>query len=117
MLGKKVYVYYNLHKHIWSIKDVKSGLVIGYADSIVLKDVEYKVSESGRQRVLRERQKNIHAGCKGIVVDIKVNKDDGIPITYNPYKYSSFVEKESEIPVYNDPLVLLENRQVFSIRN
>jgi len=116
MIGKSVFVYYNLHRHVWSIKDVKSGLVIGYTDRIVLKDVEYKVSVAGRARVLRDKQKNIHAGCKGIVVEANVIADEGIAITYNPYKYNSFVVKCDETPVFNDALVLLENRKVYAFR-
>lgn len=116
MIGKKVFVYYNLHKHVWSVKDVKTGRVIGYCDRIVLKDVEYKVSKAGRERVLREKRKNVHAGCKGVVVDAIVNAEHGVSITYNPYKYESFVEKETEAPVFNDDLVLLENRKVYAFR-
>lgn len=116
MIGKKVFVYYNLHKHVWSVKDVKTGRVIGYTNRITLKDVEYKVSEAGRNRVLREGRKNIHAGVKGIVVDVELTHDAGIGITYNPYKYASFVEKETEEPVFTDDLVLMEDRKVYAIR-
>lgn len=116
MVGKKVFVYYNLHKHVWSIKDVKTNKVIGYTDRIVLKDVEYKVSKAGRERVLREKMKNVHAGVKGIVVDMNLNAEDGVAITYNPYKYETFVNKKDETPVFNDALVLMDNRKVFAFR-
>lgn len=108
----KVFVYYNLHKHKWSIKSLegeKKGKVIGHAEMVLLENVTPKVSEAGRQRVLREQRKNVHAGLVGILsgvssesslcvsndgvlADIEnLSYDNGCYITYNPYKYDSFV--------------------------
>tara|TARA_Y100001973_G_scaffold83191_1_gene123205 strand:- start:1018 stop:1302 length:285 start_codon:yes stop_codon:yes gene_type:complete len=46
----------------------KKGRVISHEDSIHLEDVSFKVSESGRQGVLRDRVKNIHAYVVGTLV-------------------------------------------------
>ena len=61
----KVYVYFNLHKRCFSVKALEGqakGLVIAYANDVVLFDPVFKVSKAGRDRVLRERKKNVHAG-------------------------------------------------------
>jgi hypothetical protein len=62
---KKVFVYYNLHKHTWSIRDCKTRRVIGHSDHVLLFEVKPKVSQAGRERVLREQRKNVHAGLEG----------------------------------------------------
>lgn len=113
----KVFVYFNLHKKVWSIKALEGenkGKVIAHAEVIVLKNCELKVSESGRQRVIREKKKYVHAGVVGNIVSIDSkcllkNKkmSDANLVTYNPYKYSSFVNKQTEKPVYESNNVLM----------
>ena len=39
----KVRVYFNLHKKCWSIQNYTTRRVIGHADTVILKDVEFKV--------------------------------------------------------------------------
>lgn len=115
--GKRVFVYYNLHKHVWSVKDLKTNLVIGHCNKVVLKDVTYKVYESGRQKVLATKQKNVHAGCVGELIDIEtMDEYRRVEITYNPYKYDSFVEVETKEKVYDDDLIIMENKRVYALR-
>jgi hypothetical protein len=95
--GQMVFVYFNLHKKLFSVKDVKTGLVVAHTNQIELKDATFKVSEAGRQRVLREKKKNVHAGVAGYFVGADFETAEGMTqLTYNPYKYDSFVVKESE---------------------
>jgi hypothetical protein len=75
---------------------MQNGLVIGHVDRILLQDVQFKVREGGRQRVLREKRKNVHAFVVGTVVDSafgadKDDKDLPAKITYNPYKAGTFM--------------------------
>ncbi len=99
MIGKRVQVYFNLHKKIFSVRDKKTRLVIAHLNNICLEDVSLKVSEKGRLRVLKEKRKNIHAVVEGTICD-----DNGLYtsdfITYNPYKYDSFVYGGAKIPIY-----------------
>lgn len=77
------------------------GKVIAHCDTIELQDCEMKVSEAGRQRVIREQKKYVHAGVVGRVVSMdKTIKTTPKQITYNPYRFGSFVMKESLEPVY-----------------
>jgi hypothetical protein len=101
----KVFVYFNLHKKCFSVKALtgeNKGRVIQHTDDIALLLPEFKVSEAGRQRVLREKQKNVHAGVVGWldVSECSMNKDYYTQVKYNPYKYYSFVTND-EKPVYN----------------
>ena len=73
-------------------------------------DAQFKVSEKGRQRVLREQKKNVHAYVVGTWVSEFVPR---LPIklaTYNPYKYSSFVDAHSKKPLAKASQVLLSKR-------
>ena len=104
-MGKKVKVYYNLQKHTFSVTyDEK---VIIYADSVKLGDVEFRVRKGGKERVRSEKSKNVHAFVIGKLLDYCEYPCDEIPtpssdkvVTYNPYKYDTFVFKNTEEPVY-----------------
>jgi hypothetical protein len=104
LMGQRVMVYYNLHKHTFSVQ--KNGLVVLHADYVKLKDVEFRVRQGGKEKVRKEKSKNVHAFVIGDLVDYCVYPCDDIPeeptgdiVTYNPYKYDTFVYKETEEPV------------------
>ena len=96
----RVQVYRNLHKNCYSVRCKKTRLVIMHVSEIALENVVFKVSNKGRERVLRERRKNVHAIVEGDLTRGFTTTGESINITYNPYKFSSFVTKESHIPVY-----------------
>lgn len=113
----KVFVYYNLHKKVFSVKALegeKKGLVIAHVKTISLENVEFKVSEAGRQRVIREQRKNVHAGAKGDWVVGASGPHDLTALNYNPYRYSSFVVKATEEPVYKASYAYLYDRAIFA---
>ena len=120
---EKYFVYYNLHKHLFSCKNRKTGLVNKdmYSTALKLSNCEFKVSEKGRQRVLKEQRKNVHAGVVGNVVAINITIDDLdntlnelTQLTYNPYKYNSFVVKKTEQPVKFAETVYLVNKRIYA---
>lgn len=88
MIGNIVRVYRNLHKKCFSVKCMKLKRVIAHVDSIVLVDVTFPVSKSGRARVLKEKQKNVHAFIQGKVSPKRTR--GGRRICYNPYKKDHF---------------------------
>jgi hypothetical protein len=111
MNGEKVFVYKNLHKKCFSVKLVKTGRVIAHVNEIILRDAVFKVSEAGRQRVIREKRKNVHAGVVGIVADIKILCQlKGV--TYNPYKNGSFIFRHDESPIYNAQVVHIDTNGI-----
>jgi hypothetical protein len=96
---KYVFVYRNIRTKTYSIKDVKSGLVIDRRDSgFLIQAAELVVSKAGRERVLREKVKNVHAGVRGF---FNTMEDDyelpphAVKITYDPYKMAFFHIKDN----------------------
>lgn len=64
----KVRVFRNLNKHCMSMIAMEGtfkGKVIAHVDSAYLHDCTMIVQETSRQRVLRERCKNVHAFVQG----------------------------------------------------
>jgi hypothetical protein len=113
--NRPVYVYKNLHKNCWSIK--QHGLVkahIPQGESVGLWDCYFHVDAKGREKVVREKRKNVHAFVKGYLQDAEnVNTDrPATEVTYNPYKYETFVDKNTEKFVYYADEVLLTHNQV-----
>lgn len=87
----KYYIYRNLHTGGFSVK--LRGRVVDRQHGLTAYNVTFKVNESGRQRVIKEKKKNVHA----FVVCDKYNYRYDTPvdklevITYNPYVAANFV--------------------------
>ena len=99
----RVKVYFNLHKKLFSVVAMEGenkGRVIEHIDKINLENCSFRVQKSGREKVLREKRKNVHAYISGYKVSSD-NKRLQSEATYNPYKYSTFVDKNSFLPVFN----------------
>jgi hypothetical protein len=114
LIGQRVMVYYNLHKHTFSVQ--KNGIVVMHADFVKLEDVEFRVRQGGKEKVRKEKSKNVHAFVIGNLVDFCQYPCDEIPeeptgnvVTYNPYKYDTFVYRDSEEPIINAKEVDLIN--------
>jgi hypothetical protein len=117
--GQMVKVYYNLHNGLFSIKCKESGLVLAHGEHIQIKDPVFKVSEKGRQRVLAEGKKNVHAyvigsfwGTGELDRDVRSQYDG---IYYNPKtqdrftKFGTMIDANSQNYTF---VVLEENRKV-----
>lgn len=106
----KVWVYKNLNLSeklgypIFSIMDVDTNKVIGHERNLLIKDCVLKVRQGGMQRVREEKRKNVHAGVVGYLVN-EEPKVLSTQITYDPYKYNSFVNRKDEKPVHHAKLV------------
>lgn len=127
----KVKVYRNLHNGLYSIQ--QGGLVLGHAARVALKGASFTVSEAGRQRVIREGKKNVHAFAVGDLAEVYgfqgfrgrhvgklegLNESDLPPrflermkrVTYNPYKFDSFVDAETKQPMGDGLVVIMDNK-------
>jgi len=114
LIGERVMVYYNLHKHTFSVQ--KNGIVVFHADYLKLKDVEFRVRVGGKEKVRKEKSKNVHAFVIGVLEDFCEYPCEETPkepvgeiITYNPYLYDSFVFRKTKEPVYNANEVVMIN--------
>lgn len=130
----KVFVYKCLggpkaHRGTYSIKALNGplkGRVIAHAEKVYLSDVEFKVNEAGRQRVLKTGHKNVHAGVVGELRAAKAlwtadaitflnvinfwwtqddddaaadTRDRGVRFIYDPRKFRCFVQVSDHKPI------------------
>lgn len=114
----KVFVYWNLHKKCWSVRDIKTRKVIEHLQELSLIDCEFKVSEAGRQRVIREKRKHVHAGVVGCLVSrgaCEYYRRIGKEVFYNPYKTETFRTRVGDRPVHRAGVVVLfSDRRVYA---
>ena len=103
-------VYFNLHKSCLSVRH--KGLVIKHTEAITLSNVTFKVREGGRQRVLKERKKNVHAFVKGVEIS-KAPSSEGRRVSYNPYKAGHFYYVDSGQPCYNANEVSVIGKNIY----
>jgi hypothetical protein len=101
---KKYYCYWNLHKKCYSVK--YGGRVIYHTRELLLDRVEFKVSEAGRQRVLKEKKKNVHA----FVVAQEILEIDMVRSYTKERKLTEFLPKLSQVkynPYKNEDFVVV----------
>ena len=114
---EKVRVYWNLHKHCWSIQSCKTNKVIDYKQHLTLGDGYFVVRKGGQKRVRQRTKgwngiddyergsKNVHAFAVGYIIDEKNPKiltdflelmDDSISwdrVKYNPHTDDFFMHQ------------------------
>ena len=113
---RKVFVYKNLHRGCWSIK--QDGLVKMHITDLCMYDCSFRVNKKGREKVLKEKRKNVHAGIVGYIDDhwdihpmgtLKSRKPKTKLAKYDPYKYDSFVQVDDDTkPVFWSSSVRME---------
>lgn len=114
----RVFVYFNLHKHVFSVKALSGpykGLVVLHSSMLAMKDCEFRVQQAGRLKVIATKCKNVHAGVVGYLIDNVEGCTLGV--TYDPYKYESFVERLTLTPIENAAKAFLENKRVYVSNN
>jgi len=114
-VGTRVQAYRNLNIRggvAWSVR--VDGIVVAIVDHVLLSDVTLTVRESGRQRVLRDKSKNVHAWVDGSW-EVKAPRSGWERIRYNPYKYDSFVRASSDRPLHHVPWAKLDQDGAFAI--
>ena len=103
--GKRLYVYRNLHLNLFSVRT--EGKVVSHVRELILEDARFLVGKKGRERVLREKRKNVHAGISGFWAE----EWEANPImraytphkvSYNPYKNETFVLTEDMKTTINE---------------
>lgn len=113
--GQQVKVYRNLkHKGYWSVLFKVDGKerVVATLPDVHLLNVELEVREAGRQRVLRDKCKNVHAFAKGTFTSVAA--EPLTAISYDPYTACHFFRKEDRRAVYSASQVRLVGNQAFA---
>ena len=131
----RVRVYRNLspqyrQRRAWSVMALegpKKGRVIGVVDGAVLRGATFRVSEAGRQRVLREKQKNVHAFAEGELVESRpldsmhpgangasLKRAARVPVSYDPYRGPHFVRQDTQAPIHESAWVVVSPSGVYA---
>lgn len=118
--GMRVEVYRNLNNGKWSVRSLEGayrGYVVAYVDEVVLHDALFYVSNSGRNKVLRNRVKMVHATVRGIFSYGKVTevKDSDVSVYYDPYKVNYFVDRQSMEELHDtySRIEFMNNKRVY----
>lgn len=121
LINEKVRVYKNLHNGFMSVQSYQRGKgwrLAGHTKNLFLADCVFLVYEKGRQRVIAQKQKIVHAYIQGIVAnswlfssDIKQLK----PVSYNPYFLDSFYLVENQTPIKFTKYCLIKQNKVFAM--
>ena len=115
----KVEVYKNLHKDCFSVR--QKGKVIDHViwpEDLHLTKATFVVQPGGRERVRREKVKNVHAFVKGIDTPIGgllkkvIYNRCRTRVTYDPYTMETFQTMEGEPVTYAEE-VLFRNNEVY----
>ena len=112
-MEQRVDVYRNLHKSTWSIRDRTTGLVVGHASSVLVRDATFVVQPAGRRRAMAEGRKNVHAFVRGTIDPLPRVTTFEAPcstrVSYNPYKAGHFVVAGTGEAVTGAPIVVLDS--------
>lgn len=99
--NKRCYVYRNLSHRFggpgnFSVR--QGGKVVAHVSKIALMDCRFLVGKKGRERVLREKRKNVHAGISGYYIEelfipgmLEALASESV--YYDPYKAEQFAIK------------------------
>lgn len=109
----QVRIYFNLRKKKLSVQTKINGVwkVTSHLNKIYLVDVRFRVSEVGRQRVLKNKRKNVHAYICGTVTDFLPDYGDFYSARYNPYELEKFQCQNKNIDKAD--YAILNGRQLF----
>lgn len=136
-IGQRCEAYYNLHNECLSARPTGRYGYVKHYQWLIFHGVKFAVQPAGRQKVLRERKKNVHAfvrgemmswspagkGKKDRIIDSVVSAenmradDRFVEVTYNPYKYESFVIKETGQPIYEADKAWIFGKYIFVLKS
>jgi len=111
------------NNHTKNISVRVSGKVVSRDVGAFILDAQYIVRESGRQKVLEEGRKNVHAFVRGNYITNWINPHHSLgPFAlwnewemaeYNPYIYETFVDKSTKEPIFKSSLAVVTYSGVY----
>lgn len=82
--------------HVFSVR--QNGLVVGHTSNFCIKDCEYFINKSGKDRAINTGQRNVHAYVKGYISDTDKNIVNyyTFELKYDPFSKGGFFYKVAE---------------------
>ena len=111
---KRYDIYRNLHRGGYSVIDRRTGRVVQHTNRLVAKDAEFVVRVAGRERVRREKRKNVHAFVRCVSILPGYLERRGRLIRYDPYTMDAF-QFENGVEAASLPFVELNSFGVFEL--
>lgn len=112
---RPVRVFVNPARNCYTI--MQGFRVLASARQVRLRDATFTVRESGRQKMLRDGKRTVHAWIVGTLVDYTHNDEgreldvlDGRRVGYNPHRAGHFMDREDQSPVTEATLVQLDEQ-------
>jgi hypothetical protein len=126
----KTEIYYNLHKHVFSVRK-RNGKVQWHTNSIIAHKPIFAVQPAGWAKTQDEQVKNVHAFVRPQSIEVDADlwfqdpdysHDPDIDrlerVRYNPYHANTFVDEHDE-PIYHAEVAYLyidkQNKPVIKV--
>jgi hypothetical protein len=112
-LAVPVEAYWNLHGDCVSFRE--RGGRVQHADWVLIEDARFAVQPKGREKVLNEQRKNVHAFVRGQLLEIATEPPEVSGwdvVTYRPYTADFFFFVDSGLRVDAAPLVWIGEKQI-----
>lgn len=113
--SKPIEVYRNLNRKgkVYSIR--QNGIVVAHSTAICIRDAQFLVNKSGKEKAIKTKTRNVHAFVRGFYATSGMgttakNNDLPIFIHYNPFKPWGFYH------IYGDKTIELKGAR-FCIAN
>jgi len=110
----RVKVYYNIRKHCLSVMDKATRRVIKHTNAITLMYAKFVVSQKGVQRIRKNKRKAVVAFVEGDVNSYTALDVNGERVTFNPYKWETFVTALDERPIHNATYVSIDGKNIIA---
>ena len=115
---KRVKIYRNLHKQCLSVlhRTDKGWRLWKHVPCIEVFNVVFKVSQAGRERMLKQRRKNVHAFIEGNYAGVTdVTSSNLRFVRYNPYLCGSFFDQHSRELVSSASWAFVNQKGIMAI--
>ena len=118
-------VYRNLHKNVFSLQAVVPSKgqprVVAHGLNFIGADVDFRISEAGRARALKMKQRNVHAWAVPSYISHfdagDVEYEILHPITYNPWEHGYFYNPENgDAVTHCEHVLFADDCALFAIR-
>lgn len=94
--------------------DKATRRVIKYTDAITLNYAKFIVSRKGIQRIRKNKRKAVVAFVEGEAVEYTALHVNGTQVTFNPYKWYTFVTTLDKRPIHNAVYVAIDGKNIIA---